>query len=347
MLHAGLDLSRRRIDVCLLSEHGEHVDQLAVPTDVESLRTLARRIDEVHAEPVYAVIESMTGARLVHDTLEACGWDVEIADAQRVKGLAPLACKTDKTDSLVLATLSQRDLVPAVWLPDPRVREVRELARFRMHLVHHKSALKNRIHSTMINFGRPCPVTDLFGAEGRRLLAKLDVPEPWRSNVGASIDLIDHLEDQIDQINRRLRAGHADHPYIPLLMSVPGIRWVLAFTIASEIGEIERFSSPEKLTGYTGLCPRVVQSGDKDRRGPLSKHGPTYLRWALLEATMHALRHPAYSGRYQRTKKRLGKQRGAKVAQVDVARRLAHAIWHMLTRNEEFAPRGAAFRLAA
>jgi transposase len=347
MLHAGLDLSRRKIDVCLLSEHGEHVDQLAVPPDVESLRRLARRIDEVHAEPVYAVIESMTGARLVHDTLEACGWDVEIADAQRVKGLAPLACKTDKTDSLVLATLSQRDLVPAVWLPDPRVREVRELARFRMHLVHHKSALKNRIHSTMINFGRPCPVTDLFGAEGRRLLAKLDVPEPWRANVGASIDLIDHLEDQIAEINRRLRAGHADHPYIPLLMSVPGIRWVLAFTIASEIGEIERFSSPEKLTGYTGLCPRVVQSGDKDRRGPLSKHGPTYLRWALLEATMHALRHPAYRERYQRTKRRLGKQRGAKVAQVDVARRLAHAIWHMLTRNEEFAPRGAAFRLAA
>jgi transposase len=347
MLHAGLDLSRRRLDVCLLSEHGEHLDQLAVPPDVESLRTLARRIDEVHGEPVLAVVESMTGARLVHDTLEAEGWGVEIADAQRVKGLAPLACKTDKTDSLVLATLSQRDLVPAIWLPDPAVREVRELARFRMHLVHHKSALKNRIHSTLINFGRPCPVTDLFGAEGRRLLAKLDVPEPWRSNVGASIELIDHLEDQIDQINRRLRAGHADHPYIPLLLSVPGIRWVLAFTIAAEIGEIERFSSPAKLAGYTGLCPRVVQSGERDRRGPLSKHGPTYLRWALLEATMHALRHPAYRERYQRNKRRLGKQRGAKVAQVDIARRLAHAIWHMLTRNEEFAPRGAAFRLAA
>ena len=347
MLHAGLDLSRRRLDVCLLGEQGEHLDQLVVPPDVESLRTLARRIDEVHREPVCAVVESMTGARLVHDTLEAEGWDVEIADAQRVKGLAPLACKTDKTDSLVLATLSQRDLVPAIWLPDPRVREVRELARFRMHLVRHKSALKNRIHSTLINFGRPCPVTDLFGAEGRRLLARLDVPAPWRSNVIASLALIDHLEGQITEVNRRLRAGHADHPYVPLLMTVPGVGRVLAFTIAAEIGGIERFPTPQKLTGYTGLCPRVVQSGEKDRRGPLSKHGPTYLRWALLEATMHALRHPAYAARYQRTKRRLGKQRGAKVAQVDVARRLAHAIWHMLTRNQEFAPRGAAFRLAA
>jgi transposase len=293
------------------------------------------------------VIESMTGARLVHDTLEQEGWAVEIADAQKVKGLAPLACKTDKIDSRVLALLSQRDLVPAIWLPDPRIREERELARFRLHLVKHKSALKNRVHSTLINFGKPCPVTDLFGVEGRALLARLLVPEPWRGNITASVKLIDDLECQIAEINRKLREGHAEHPYIPLLMSAPGIGWVLAFTIAAEIGQVERFASPEKLAGYTGLCPRVNQSGDKDRRGPLTKHGPTYLRWALLEATMHALKHPAYAQRYQRNKRRLGKQRGAKVAQVDIARRLAHAIWHMLSRNQQFAPRGAAFRLAA
>ena len=347
MLHAGLDLSRRKIDVYLLSESGEQVDQLVAPPDADALRTLAKRIDAVHGEPVCAVIESMTGARLVHDTLEQEGWDVEIADAQKVKGLAPLACKTDKIDSRVLALLSQRDLVPAIWLPDPRIREERELARFRLHLVKHKSALKNRVHSTLINFGKPCPVTDLFGVEGRALLARLQVPEPWRGNITASVKLIDDLEGQIAEINRKLREGHADHPYIPLLMSAPGIGWVLAFTIAAEIGQVERFSSPEKLAGYTGLCPRVNQSGDKDRRGPLTKHGPTYLRWALLEATMHALKHPAYAQRYQRNKRRLGKQRGAKVAQVDIARRLAHAIWHMLSRSQQFAPRGAAFRLAA
>ena len=347
MLHAGLDLSRKKLDICLLGDDGEHLDQLAVSPDVDSLRILARRIEEVHRQPVCAVIESMTGARIVHDTLEAEGWSVEIADAQKVKGLAPLAVKTDQIDSKVLAVLSHRDLVPAIWLPDPAVREERELARFRLHLVKHRSMLKNRIHSTLINFGRPCPVSDLFGVEGRELLAELEVPEPWRGNVAASLALIDDLEARIDDANRRLKEGHADHPYIPLLMSAPGIGWVLAFTIAAEIGEIERFPSPRKLTGYTGLCPKVSQSGESDRRGPLSKHGPTYLRWALIEATMHALGHPAYAERYQRTKRRLGKQRGAKVAQIDIARRLAHAIWHMLSRKEEFAPRGAAFRLAA
>jgi transposase len=273
-------------------------------------------------------------------------FDVELFHLLLHAGLSRRS-KTDKIDSLVLATLSQRDLVPAVWLPDPRIREERELARFRLHLVKHKAALKNRVHSTLINFGRACPVTDLFGAEGRRLLERLGIPEPWRSNTTASVVLIDELERQIADLNRRLKAGHADHPYIPLLMSAPGIGCVLAFTIAAEIGEIERFASPQKLISYTGLCPRVNQSGESDRRGPLTKHGPRYLRWALIEATMHALKHPAYRERYQRNKSRLGKQRGSKVAQIDIARRLAHAIWHMLTRNDKFAPRGAAFRLAA
>ncbi len=157
MLHAGLDLSRRKVDVCLLSDQGERLDQLVSPPDADALRGLARRIEETHREPVCAVVESMTGARLVHDTLEQEGWNVEIADAQKVKGLAPLACKTDKIDSEVLAVLSHRDLVPAIWLPDPRVREERELARFRLHLVRHKSALKCRIHSTLINLRQALP----------------------------------------------------------------------------------------------------------------------------------------------------------------------------------------------
>jgi transposase len=348
MLHAGLDLSRKRLDVCLLSGQGELVEEFAVPSDHDGVGGLARRVLE-RGEPVRGVIESMTGARFVHDTLERHGWDVLIADAQRVKGLAPLACKTDKIDARVLAVLSERDLVPAIWLPDPAVRREREQARFRLHLVKHRSMLKHRIHSTLITFGKPCPVTDLFGVAGRELLDRLEIPQPWRSNVDASIALIDDLERQIAEINRQLRAGGADHPYLPLLLTVPGIGWVPAFTIAAEIGDIARFASAKKLCGYTGLCPRVNRSGDKDRRGPLSKHGPKYLRWALLEATMHALRHPAYNERYQRNKRRLGKQRGAKVAQIDIARKLSEAIWHMLTNNQPFAPApgGATLRLAA
>ena len=90
---------------------------------------------------VRGVIESMNRARFVHDRLEEHGWEVLIADAQRVKG-----CRE------------------------------RELARFRLHLVQHRTTLKNRIHATLIAFGYPCPVSDLFGHAGRELLDRLGLP---------------------------------------------------------------------------------------------------------------------------------------------------------------------------
>ena len=222
MLHVGLDLSRKRVDVCLISDQGELVHELAAPFDEQGLCRLAERVAAKDAGRVRAVVESMNGARFIHDTLEAQGWEVLVADAQRVKGLAPLACKTDKIDARVLAELSFRDLVPAIWLPDPQVRRERELARFRLHLVRHRSSLKNRIHSTLITFGKPCPVSDLFGVAGRKLLERLQVPEPWRENVEASVVLIDQLDRQIDAIASELRYPHARRSCRSCTPTAPG-----------------------------------------------------------------------------------------------------------------------------
>ena len=95
MLHVGLDLSRKRVDVCLISGEGELVEHFRSPCDRDGLYGLSRRV-AVYDEPVRGVIESMNGARFVHDELVRYGWEVLVADAQRVKGLAPLACKTDQ-----------------------------------------------------------------------------------------------------------------------------------------------------------------------------------------------------------------------------------------------------------
>src|ERR671925_335930 len=185
MLYAGLDLSRKRLDFHLLDAEGETVDVGAAPPDADGLRGLSQRLDR-HRAPIRAAIESMNGARFVHDRLELAGWQVEIEDAQKVKGLAPLACKTDRIDAWVLAELARRDLVPAIWLPDPGVRAERERARWRLHLVRHRSGLKQRVHAVLLTHGKPCPVTDLFGLRGRQLLARLGLPEPWQGTIDAS-----------------------------------------------------------------------------------------------------------------------------------------------------------------
>jgi len=344
MLYVGLDLSRKRLDWQALRPDGERAALGAVPPDRDGLRKLVRRLGD---DAVLAVIESMSGARFVHDELELAGWEVRIADALKARGIAPLACKTDTIDTWVLAELARLGLVPEIWLPDPGVRAERERARFRLHLVKHRSALKNRIHAILFQHGVPNTTSDLFGAGGRALLARLRLPEPWASSVAASLALIDTLDERITACERELRALGAEHRYIPLLMTCPGIGWVLAFTIASEIGEIGRFASPRKLVGYSGLCPKVEQSGERDRRGPLRKNGPDHLRWALVEAAHSAVRHPRYGPVRERMQARHGPRRGTKLAAIEIGRRLAEAIWQMLTRNQPFAPAGAPASLAA
>src|SRR6266545_2378647 len=216
MLYVGLDLSRKRLDFDARLASGELFERGALPPDADGLAALVRRLGDAE---VLAVIESMNGARFVHDRLELAGWDVRIADALKAKGQAPLACKTDKIDAWVLAELARLSLVPEIWLPDPAVRAERERARFRLHLVKHRSALKNRIHATLIAFGVPNPTSDLFGAGGRELLARLSLPDPWRQTTQASLKLIDFLDAQISGIERELRQAGADHRYIPLLLT--------------------------------------------------------------------------------------------------------------------------------
>jgi transposase len=274
MLYAGLDLSRKRLDFHLLDSEGATVEVGAAPPDADGLLGLTRRLDR-HREPIRAAIESMNGARFVHDRLELQGWQVEIADAQKVKGLAPLACKTDRIDAWVLAELTRRDLVPAIWLPDPMVRAERERARWRLHLVRHRSSLKQRVHAVLLTHGKPCPVSDLFGVRGRQLLARLGLPEPWQRSIEASVRLIDELEREITDCESELRQLGTDHRYVPLLLTVPGIGWVLAYTIAAEIGDISRFPSPRKLAATQASARASTNQANATCAARLPNKGPS------------------------------------------------------------------------
>lgn len=98
---------------------------------------------------------------------------------------------------------------------------------------------------------------DLFGVGGRRFLDRCELAEPWSSKVAASVYLSDVLGERIDAMEGELCHTGAEHRFLQMLISAPGIGWMLGYTIAAEIGEIERSTAPGKLIGYTGLCPRV------------------------------------------------------------------------------------------
>jgi len=115
---------------------------------------LARLVVRLGGE-VKACVEMMSGAVWVSDTLRSAGWAVEVADARKVKALAPLAAKTDKVDARLLAELARRDLVPALWIPSLEERALKERLNRRLHLVRLRTSAKNRIFGLLSQWGVP------------------------------------------------------------------------------------------------------------------------------------------------------------------------------------------------
>ena len=121
MLHVGLDLSRRKVDVCLLSGRRRAAGPARrCRLTSTSLRALARRIDEVHGEPVCAVVESMTGARLRPRHARAGGLGRSRSPTpRRSRASPPWPARPTRSTRWCWRCSAQRDLVPAIWLPDP------------------------------------------------------------------------------------------------------------------------------------------------------------------------------------------------------------------------------------
>jgi hypothetical protein len=109
MRYVGIDWAYRRAAWCAKQAVGTIFGEGFVPADEDGL---ARLVIEL-GPGVRACLEMMSGAVWVRDRLVGAGWQVEVADARKVKNVAPLACKTDKVDARVLAELCRRELVPA------------------------------------------------------------------------------------------------------------------------------------------------------------------------------------------------------------------------------------------
>src|SRR6266508_3023342 len=139
----------------------------------------------------------MSGALWVRDQLVACGWQLEVADARKLKTVAPLAAKTDKVDARLLAELCRRELVPALWLPSLEERALRERRRRRMHLVRLRTSANARSAGLQTQWGVRVSLARLRRADGLTLLERAGVPEVWRRSVSECLALIEFLDQRI------------------------------------------------------------------------------------------------------------------------------------------------------
>jgi transposase len=331
MRFIGFDVHR---DFCEVAIAEAGVVRLAgrVQTEPAALELFAQSLggdDEVALEATGNALEI---ARIIGPHVGR----VVLANPKAVKGITRAGAKTDKIDARTLAKLLAGGFLPAVWLPDERTRILRRRISARAQLVRQRTRAKNQVHATLIrNLKRKPPVSDLFGARGRRWLAAQELPIDEQETVAACLRQIEFLDGEIALVDRALAEQVLACAEMRRLLTLPGVNFITAAALMAAIGEIGRFPTARQLVSYLGLDPRVHQSGaEPARHGRISKQGPGETRHVLVEAAWHATRTP---GPLRAFHQRIAVRRGGNIATVAVARKLAVIAWHMLSRGEDYA----------
>ncbi|MGB9227429.1 MAG: transposase [Mycobacterium sp.] len=169
-------------------------------------------------------------------------------------------------------------------------------------------------------------VSDLFGAGGRKRLAKVPLADAYAQRVRSLLELIDILDGHEARfaalIAKRL---DADRGY-QAIQQVPGIGVTLAAVFVAEIGDAHRFTGPAQLCSWAGLTPRHRESDTVVHRGHITKQGSKLVRWAAIEAVQ---RHPTTT-KIAADKDRIEARRGKNIAKVAAARKLLTLVYYGL-----------------
>jgi len=210
-----------------------------------------------------------------------------------------------------------------------------------MVMTRQRTQLKNRVQATLSKYGLTMnEFSDAFGKAARIAMAHrvAQLPEHTRWVTGLLLELLDGVSSRVDQVEARLRELLKLTPEMQRLASLPGVGTILSAVIAFEMGRIERFPSAEHFASYAGTTPRVHSSGGKTRYGRLRADVNRYLKWAFVEAanvvSLHHKTHPErhVSQRYERLRRRKGHAKAVGA----VARHLAEAAYHVVSRKRMY-----------
>ncbi len=326
----GCDIHKKQVTVCALDEKGRGVARHRIACTRDALVRFAER--HLQRDDRLA-LEATTHTWAVVELLEPFVETIVVSNPLRTRAIAFAKVKTDRIDARVLAELLASGYLPEVWQPDAATRRLRRLTHRRAGLVADRTALKNRIHSTLAMRLIPVPDGRLFSKDGLAWLAEVEIDPDGRQALDSDLRLLDALEVEIQQIEDRLAALAYPQEDVRLLMTLPGVDFTTAQGILAAWGPIERFPDADRAAAYLGLAPSTRQSDERCYHGPITKQGNSHARWLLIQAAQHLDRHPAPLGVAFR---RLAKKKNRNVAVVACARKMAVIAYHMLKNREPY-----------
>ena len=312
--------------------------QISAGVDTETGEMEVRRLEHENGEAKRYYASLARGARIGIEAtgstawferlMAACGHELWVGDPAEIRARMVRKQHTDERDALHLLDLLISQRFPRVWVPSVEDRDARQWLQHRHKLVQMRTSVKNQLHALALGQGL-CRKQRLWSEAGRKALEALELG-PWAGRRRQELlTLLDQLEPQIAALDQAVEAEAARRPWVQLLGGEKGVGAVVGLAFVLTLGPVERFRRSRQVVSYLGLNPQEESSGGHQRFGHISKQGNRMLRWLLVEGGQTAAR---LDPELRRVYRRLKFRRGANIAKVAIARRLAVRMYWILRR---------------
>lgn len=318
--YIGIDLHKASLQACALDATGTRLwEGRFQRTPSELSRLLAR----LGAQSVVAVEASGPTWAFV-DVVSPTGARVCVVDPRKTRLKAGVAAKTDRLDARRLADALRRESVVSIYVPPPAIRELREQCRGRHQVVRLRTRLAQMIRALLLrtDAGTP-PGRQLWTPRAQEWLSAVQLPAAAGGQLQRLTTLYRAVHGEAVGADAEVKRLAAADPIAVALDAMVGLGPVLALTVRAEVGDITRFPDGAHLASYAGLVSRVALSAGQVFHGRITREGSPWLRWALVEASVHALKRSDDLGRWAR---RLAIRKGIAKARVAVARVLCKEV---------------------
>ena len=338
--YIAVDIGKRNCVVCITDKDGSIVEETKYDNTLQEAERFASNLDKKYnSKRCHAVCESTANMWLkTYEAFEKNGIDVKLANPMKTKAIAQARIKTDKLDARILAHLLRSDLIAESYIAPDNVREDRSLLRLRINLVHDRTRVANRVHSLLDKYDLKYKYYHLSGVNSIKWLKSIELKGNDQIQLANHIKNIEFLNSEITQIEKQISTEASKNENVKILMSMAGIDYFSAMLISSEIGDISRFSTADKLVSWCGLCPTVHQSGNTMYMGRMKKDdGNKKINWIMIQAANTASRTD--ENRLKKYYKKMAKRHEHNVAITHVANKMIRIIWAMLTYKQLYKER--------
>jgi transposase len=330
--------SHKRYTLCVVEdEKGRILEETRIDHERGYLRCYLKQ----YPPGTSVAVETIGNWYWIVDEIEEAGLRAVLVHARKAKLMLGNLNKTDRLDARGLNRLQRTGTLPTVWIPPGELRDKRDLPRSRMYLVNQRTCLKNRIYSTLCKYALELRgVSDIFGKNSRSLLEERIglLPDNCRFATRHQLHQIDSINASVIEIDQLMHEVFDETEEVKLLRSMPGIGFIFGIVTWLEVGDINRFASPQKLASYSGTVPRVHSSGGRTRYGNLRPDVNRYLKWAYCEAanTVNINKKLWPDMHVTRLYERIRHRKGHAKAVGAVARHLAESTYWILKKKEPY-----------